>query len=407
VGVRVDRNSSFGAQAPSFVLPKIGGSWAISEESFFSPLSGIFNDLRLRAAYGTTGRSPNPGDALQTLSAAAFNITGSTGAGAVLGNPGNFDLKPERGTEFEAGLDAGFLNGKLSAELTYFRKTTKDLIIAKPIAPSLGFNSNPLANLGGVLNEGIELAVNAKLINTRNLTWDVRGAANTLRNELTSLGGVLPFNLGAGGRTLVGQQLAVLTAKRVKSVDLTRGVAIVTDTLAPVGNLFPTFEWNITNTVTIMRSLRVTALLDAKRDFSVYNNTRFFRETQLVRSNVRLDTTLLSREDRIRRFGPFVSEANGSAVTINDAREGFIERGDFIRLRELSATYDVPRFLMDKIGKRVSGASVTLALQNVKLWSDYSGPDPEMNSQTGAFSREDFLTVPNPKRTVLRFNVNF
>jgi len=94
-------------------------------------------------------------------------------------------------------------------------------------------------------------------------------------------------------------------------------------------------------------------------------------------------------------------------VTINDAREGFIERGDFIRLRELSATYDVPRFLMDKIGKRVSGASVTLALQNVKLWSDYSGPDPEMNSQTGAFSREDFLTVPNPKRTVLRFNVNF
>ena len=407
VGVRVDRNSSFGAQAPSFVLPKIGGSWAISEESFFSPLSGIFNDLRLRAAYGTTGRSPNPGDALQTLAAASFNITGSTGAGVVLGNPGNFDLKPERGTEFEAGLDAGFLNGKISTELTYFRKTTKDLIIAQPIAPSLGFNSNPLANLGGVLNEGIELAVNAKLINTRNLTWDVRGAANTLRNELTSLGGVLPFNIGSGGRTLVGQQLAVLTAKRVKSVDLNRGVAITTDTLAPVGNLFPTLEWNITNTVTVMRNLRVTALLDAKADFSVYNNTRFFRETQLVRSNVRLDTTLLSREDRIRRFGPFVSEANGSAVTINDAREAFIEPGDFVRLREVSATYDLPRFLMDKLGKRVSGASVTLALQNVKLWSNYSGPDPEMNSQTGGFSREDFLTVPNPKRTVLRFNVNF
>jgi len=407
VGVRVDRNSSFGAQAPSFVLPKVGGSWAISEEDFFSPLSGIFNDLRVRAAWGTTGRSPNPGDALQTLTAAAFNITGSTGAGAVLGNPGNFDLKPERGTEFEAGLDAGFLNGKVSTELTFFRKTTTDLIIARPIPPSLGFNSNPLANIGSVLNRGVELAVNAKMINRRNLTWDVRGAANTLHNELTSLGGVLPFNLGAGGRTLVGQQLAVLSAKRVKSVDLTRGVAIVTDTLAPVGNLFPTLEWNITNTFTIMRSLRVTALLDAKRDFSIYNNTAFFRETQLVRSNVRLDTTLLSREQRIRRFGPFVSEVNGSAVTINDAREAFIERGDFVRLRELSATYDLPRFLLDKLGKRVQGASLTLALQNVKLWSDYSGADPEMNSQTGAFSREDFLTVPNPKRTVLRFNVNF
>ncbi|MFN5598043.1 MAG: SusC/RagA family TonB-linked outer membrane protein [Gemmatimonas sp.] len=407
VGVRVDRNSSFGSQAPSFVLPKIGGSWAISEEDFFAPLSGIFSDLRLRTAWGTTGRSPNPGDALQTLSAAAFNISGSTGAGAVLGNPGNFDLKPERGTEFEAGLDAGFLDGKVSAELTYFRKTTNDLIIARPIPPSLGFSSNPLANIGSVLNEGIELAVTATPINTRNLRWEVRGAANTLHNELTSLGGVLPFNLGNAGRTLVGQQVAVMTAKRVKSVDLANGRAVVTDTLAPVGNLFPTLEWNVTNTFTIMRNLRVTALLDAKRDFVVFNNTRFFRETQLVRSNVRLDTMVLSREARIRRFGPFVSEVNNAAVTINDAREAFIERGDFVRLRELSATYDVPQALLSHLGKRVQGASVTLALQNVKLWSDYSGPDPEMNAQTNSFGREDFLTVPNPKRTVLRFNVNF
>lgn len=406
VGVRVDRNSSFGSQAPSFVLPKVGGSWAISEENFFAPLAGVFNDLRIRAAWGTTGRSPNPGDALQTLAASAYNITGTTGAGAILGNPGNFDLKPEKGTEFEAGLDAGFLNGRLSTELTFFRKTTNDLIIARPIPPSLGFNGNPLANIGSVLNQGLELAVNYNAINTRNLRWEVRGAANTLRNELTSLGGVLPFNLG-NGRTLVGQQLAVMTAKRVKSVDLANGRAVVTDTLAPVGNLFPTLEWNITNTFTIMRNLRVTALLDAKRDFSVFNNTRFFRETQLVRSNVRIDTTLLSREDRIRRFGPFVSEVSGSAVTINDAREAFIEKGDFVRLREVSATYDLPRSVLDKLGKRITGASMTLALQNVKLWSDYSGPDPEMNAQTGGFSREDFLTVPNPKRTVLRFNFTF
>ena len=63
VGVRIDKNSSFGATAPSFVLPKVGGSWAISEEDFFQPLTGLVNTLRLRAAYGTTGRSPNPGDA--------------------------------------------------------------------------------------------------------------------------------------------------------------------------------------------------------------------------------------------------------------------------------------------------------------------------------------------------------
>lgn len=55
----------------------------------------------------------------------------------------------------------------------------------------------------------------------------------------------------------------------------------------------------------------------------------------------------------------------------------------------------------------MSGASVTFAMQNVALWTDYSGADPEVNSQTGAFSRQDFLTLPNPKRSVLRFNLTF
>lgn len=407
VGVRIDRNSSFGAEAPSFVLPKIGGSWAISEEDFFAPLTGVVNTLRLRAAYGTTGRSPNPGDALTTLSAAAYNITGTTFAGAVLGNPGNSNLKPERGTEFEAGLDAGFFDNRLSTELTFFRKTTNDLIIARPIPPSLGFNANPLANLGSVLNQGVELAVNYNAINKQNLRWDIRGAANTLRNELTSLGGISPFALGGVGRALEGQQLGVMVAKRVRSVDQANNRVVVSDTLEPVGNLFPTLEWNITNTVTLFKNLRVSALLDAKRDFVVYNNTRFFRETQLVRSDVRLDPTILGPEAFLRRFGPFVSEANGSAVPINDAREAFIERGDFIRLREVSATYDVPRSLTDKLGRRIQGASVTLAFQNLRLWSDYSGADPEVNAQTGAFSREDFLTVPLPRRSVLRFNFTF
>jgi TonB-linked SusC/RagA family outer membrane protein len=409
LGVRIDRNSSFGNNAPSFVLPKIGGSWAIGEEDFFQPLTGVINTMRLRAAYGTTGRSPVPGDALETLTAASYNITGTTGAGAVYGNPGNANLKPERGTEFEAGVDAGFLNNRVSLELTYFNKKTTDLIIARPIPPSLGYNANPLANLGGVLNSGTEVAVNVQAINAPNFRWDMRGAANTLKNEVTSLGGQPPFAApGSGtGRILQGQQLGVMVAKVIKSVDLANGRAVVTDTLTPTGNLYPTLEWNFTNNFTIMKNLRVSTLIDAKRNFTVFNNTRFFRETQLVRSNVRLDTTMLSREDRIRRFGPFVSERDGSAVPINDAREAFIEDGSFIRFRELSVTYSLPQSLTRKVANRVQNVSVSLIMQNVKLWTDFSGFDPEVNAQSNGFSREDFLTAPVPRKTVIRFNFNF
>ena len=417
VGVRIDRNSSFGTESPSFVLPKIGGSWAISEEDFFQPLAGLFNTLRLRAAYGTTGRSPNPGDALTTLVAAPFNITGITGAGAVPGNPGNADLKPERGTEFEAGLDAGFFNNRVSAELTYFKKTTKDLIIARPIPPSLGFNTNPLANIGSVENSGFELAVNVNAINMSNVRWDIRAGANTLHNELLSLGSpgnsVLPFALGGVGRTIIGQQLGAPVSKRIESIDVANNRVIVSDTLAPMGNLFPTLEWNLTNTVTLFKNLRVNALLDAKRDFIVMNNTAFFRETQLVRSNLRLDPTLLSAEERLRRYGnltagqPAFVTNKGNPSTVNDVRDAYLERGDFVRLREVSATYSLPNSLTRRLRGVVDGASVTFAMQNVRLWTDYSGQDPEVNSQTGAFSREDFLTQPNPRKTVLRFNLTF
>ena len=71
------------------------------------------------------------------------------------------------------------------------------------------FSSNPLANIGSVENSGLELALNISAINRQNVRWDIRAGANTLHNELTSLGNVIPFPLGGVGRTIVGQQLGV------------------------------------------------------------------------------------------------------------------------------------------------------------------------------------------------------
>jgi TonB-linked SusC/RagA family outer membrane protein len=417
-GVRVDKNSSFGNTAPAFVLPKVGATWTISEEPFFSSLTPYVNSLRLRAAWGTTGRSPQPGDALTTLVATPYNITGTTSAGAIPGNPGNDSLKAERGVEFEAGGEASFWNDRVTADVTYFHKTTNDLIIAKPIPPSLGFNANPLANIGSVLNSGLEMSVSVNALRTRNLDWDIRAGANTLHNELTDLGGVLPFNLnGQRNRAVQGEQLGVFMSKKIQSIDVANSRVIVSDTLVPMGNYMPTFEWNLTNTFTVMKQFRLTTLLDAKRNFSVFNNTEFFRETQLVRSNRKLDNTVLSREDFLRRYGDdtpgrpaFVTTA-GRAATVNDVYEAFIQPGDFVRLREVSATYDMPPRLFAAIGNKVQGASITVALQNVKLWTNYGGADPEVvsnpNGLAGSFSREDFLTLPNPRKTLVRLNLTF
>jgi TonB-linked SusC/RagA family outer membrane protein len=413
LGVRIDKNSSFGTTAPAFVLPKIGFSWAISEEKFFERYTKYVNTFRARAAYGTTGRSPNPGDALTTLNTAPYNLTGTTSAGAVPGNPGNANLKPEKGTEFEAGLDAGFFDNRVSAELTYFVKKTNDLIIARPIPPSLGFATNPLANIGNVENRGIELALNINAIRRRNVQWDVRAGINTLHNELTSLGGLSPFPLGGAGRALVGQQLGVFVSKKIQSIDVAAGTVTVADTLTPMGNLFPTLEWNLTNTVTLFKNLRLSALLDSKRDFLVQNFTAYFRETQLVRSQDRVDVTKLSAYERLRRYGDltpghraFVTKS-GASESVSNVIDAFLEQGDFTRLREVSATYTLPTAWVKGLGQMVQGVSITFAMQNVKLWTNYTGADPEVNAQAGAFSRQDFLTLPNPKKTILRANFTF
>ncbi|MCC6931202.1 MAG: SusC/RagA family TonB-linked outer membrane protein [Gemmatimonadaceae bacterium] len=416
MAVRVDKNSAFGSAAPAFVLPKVGATWTISEEPFFEGFTKVINSLRLRAAWGTTGRSPAPGAALTTLVSAPYNIFGTTSNGANPGNPGNADLKPERGTEFEAGFDASFWRDRISAELTYFHKVTDDLIIAKPIAPSLGFNSNPLQNIGSVLNSGLELAVNASAISATNFLWDVRLGANTLHNEVTDLGGVAAFAPGGSfshTRAMLGQQLGVYVAKRIKSIDEATGVVVVSDTVSPVGNLYPTLEWNLTNTFTVMKQFRISALLDAKRDFITDNFTDFYRETQLVRGQNRLDPNKLSRRERLRRYGndtpgkpAFVTES-GVVATQNDVYEAWEQPGDFLRFRELSVTYLVPKRLSDALGNRIQNASLQFAMQNLKLWTDYEGPDPEVVTDSGNFSRADFFTLPNPRRALFRVNFTF
>ncbi|MHB1168348.1 MAG: SusC/RagA family TonB-linked outer membrane protein [Longimicrobiales bacterium] len=160
LGARVDQFSSFGEKADPFFLPQAGVSYVISDESFWDPIASIVPSMRLRVAYGTTGRAPSAGAALETYSAQPYAIIpGESGSGVTPDRPGNFDLKPERGTEYEAGFEAGFFDQRLGLDVTYFHKRTTDLILTVPVPPSSGFSSNPFRNIGEVLNKGWEVAV--------------------------------------------------------------------------------------------------------------------------------------------------------------------------------------------------------------------------------------------------------
>lgn len=419
IGARLDDFSAFGKATDPILLPKIGASWVVSEEEFAAPLARVFPSLRLRAAYGTTGRAPTAGAALQTLQASPYAIQAGTSATAAAGavplNPGNEDLKPEKGSEIEAGFDATLFTERLSLELTYFNKTSKDVLLQRPLPPSLGFQQNPFVNIGEIRNRGVEAALTGQLLKLRNFGWESRVNLNTLDNKIVDLGGVAPF--GTLNRFTEGYQAGSFVSKRIRRIDVATNRVVVADTLEVVGNVLPSFEGAWSNTFTLFRNLRVATLVDTKRNFYLNNNTDFFRETQLVRSNRRLDPTILSPEERLRRYGnptagqPAFVQENGAATTVNEVRDAFLQKGDFVRFRELSFSYTIPasRFIRRA---RMDGGTIGLAFQNVALWTDYEGADPEVVSATqntgaGQFSRSDFLTLPNPKRTLLRVNLTF
>jgi hypothetical protein len=409
-GARLDKHSSFGVEAQAFLSPKVGVSYVVSEEEFWqNAMPEFVGSFRIRGAWGTTGRAPSSG-ALMTYDASPYARTSGTGAGVIEYDKGNPDLRPERGTEVELGFDASFLDERLGLEVTYFNKKTTDLILNRPLAPSEGFSQSQTVNIGEVVNNGFEVAANANIITLPNFAWTARAAFNTLHNEITDMGDVSPF--GTMNKRAEGIQIAAFhgyTFKGFEEYTTTGGQtalrAVVSDTLEFVGNFLPTFEGSLSSTFTIMGNLQLYAQLDRKTDFYIYNNTRQWRDRQSQNSEefVRRDE-ILSPEERARRWGPFVTEG-GEAIGFNSVSTEYIEPGDFTRLREVSATYLLPRGLANRF--RASSASVTLAARNVALWTKYSGPDPEINSSTGSFSRSDFLTVPSPRRWVARFNVQF
>lgn len=417
VGARMDANSSFGNTSEWFFLPKAGISYVISQEPWWN--TGLINTLRLRAAYGVSGRSPNPGASLTTLTSVPFASGSAVQPGAILNNPGNDSLKAERGEEVEFGFDAGFLQDRVGLEVTYYSKRSKDLLLQRPLPGSLGYGTNPFVNIGELQNKGLELAFTAQPISAQNLSWDLRFGFSTLDSKITNMGGIAPF--GTTNRFMEGQQPGVFVGNRIRSIDEATGVVIVSDDLEPIGNLAPAYEGNLSSNLTLFRNFRIYASLDGKGDFYIYNNTAFFRETQLPRSDNRLDPNKLSRLERLRRYGndatgqpAFVREGVKpgfpTTATVNEVRDGYVEKGDFIKLRELSVTWTLPTSLASAF--RASGASVTLAGQNLAVWTDYQGFDPEVISNvigTGlnAFSRTDFLTMPATRRFVVRFNAQF
>ena len=412
VGARRDQASSFGADSKPFYSPKVGVSYVISDEPYFRNLFGenVFSTLRLRGAYGVTGRQPTSG-ARSTYSPSTNQISATAVVvGVVPGVVGNPELRAEKGHELELGFESGLLNDRLGFELTFFRKETKDLILSQPLPGSLGINNNnnlPSVNIGSMLNRGFEIAANARVLTYDNLALELRGAINTLHNEVLDLGGTPPTTTRKEGFPISG-----LWGYTIREVDVANNRVIVSDTQEFVGNgnQLPDYEGNFSTTLTVFRDLSFYAQADFRGGYWVYNNTEQFRDRQNGFSGLAvygcgffradLDSANCTDEERtryMRKFGPWVTENGGQTLSRTTVRGDYQEDASFARLREASVSYRVPRSVVTRY-MHAQSAQLTVSFRNLRTWTDFTGLDPE----TG-----QFLTVPQDKRWTASFRFTF
>ena len=274
--VRTDQNSAFGTNFQRVFYPKASASWIVSDESFF-PRPDWLNSLRLRSAIGASGVQPGPNDALRTYSVVTTNI-GNTDISGLRSNAlGNEDLKPEKATEWESGLEAHMLGSRVGIDLTYYNKTSQDALISLTIAPSAGSSSsNVLTNLGAVKNYGMEAQVTAKLLDMPQLAWDMTVSGSRNSNKLVTLGTdasgrPIPPIIGNTIRQVEGYPLNGYWQRPYTFADANGdGIITASEVTVDTGVVFlgysqPRNEVSIVNTFDLYRGrLRINALVDHK-----------------------------------------------------------------------------------------------------------------------------------------------
>ncbi|HEX2094915.1 MAG TPA: TonB-dependent receptor, partial [Longimicrobiaceae bacterium] len=332
----------------------------------------------------------------------------------------NPDLVAERGAEYEIGFDAAAFDDRLGVEFTYYDKRMRDVIISTGAAGSTGFGNtfygattSVLKNLGETHNSGVELGITATPVQTRRFAWDARVSLTTNDNELVSFGDARPREAVSGqsfatvqehraGYPLAGYW-AQLPRRNPDGTPVLNSAGVVQlDTATYIGPSAPTHEISFSNTFTFLRDFSVYVLLDHKGGHYIYNHKEFNR----------CGTATVANCERINN----PANANHPELPVwRQVRAAYIEKADFVKLRDLSLTYTVPTAWAQRF--RATAASLTLAGRNLALWSDYSGIDPEVNGYgsggiTGGgiarnFARADIFPVPMTRRVSVSLNLSF
>ena len=184
---RYDGSSKFGENNKYAFFPSAGLAWNITQEDFMAEQNTISN-LKLHTSYGLTGNSEiGVYNSLATISTGTMLLDGNRTSYSYLGTLPNSDLKWEKTAQFDIGFDLGLFQNRISLDASYYNKKTTDLLLDSPVPHTTGFTTI-YRNIGSIRNQGLDLMLTTRNIETKDFSWTTTINANYNKNKILSLG---------------------------------------------------------------------------------------------------------------------------------------------------------------------------------------------------------------------------
>ncbi len=405
--LRTDGSSRFGPNNRYGVFPAGSFAWALTDEAFMADLRDRV-EIKLRASYGLTGNQGISDNFAYMGRYTRANYAGAPGiAQTSIANP---NLKWESTSELDIGADFSLFGGRATVTADYYIKQTRDLLISRPITSTSGHTSY-WDNIGGIENRGFELALQTVNIVPREpngLRWATTFNISTNKNKVTELYNGEPFNAGlySINRIEEGQPLSAFYALKFLGVDPETGEAIYEDvngdgqiTAADrqiVGSPHPDYWGGLTNELSF-KGVDLRAVFEFSYGAEVFNAMRIFGDD----GGYYYDNKFGNARNRWQKPGDITNEPRASYLGDSGARQvssRFVEDGSYIRLQEVTLGYRLPAAVTSAL--RLKNARVYVTGHNLKLWTDYSGYDPDVNSNgSGSITGlgTDFYAYPRTR----------
>ncbi len=392
---RVDGSSKFGEDNKYGYFPAFGAAWNIANEEFMKG-SETFSNLKLRASWGITGNQEFPAGA--SLTRYRFTAPGT----AQRTNFGNTNLKWETSVTTGVGLDFGLFNERVYGSIDYFNKDTEDFLFEQFIAQP-GPAGKYWVNLpGNIINKGVEIALNGALIRQQDLNWNLGVVATFQKNELTNFGGQIIETGGLHGqgisgttiqRLVDGQPLNVFYLRDYQGINPTTGQSSYgkDGNQYYAGNPNPDFILGISTDVT-WKKWSLGLNFNGAYGHLIYNNTA---NTVLPIGN--LGTRNVAKD----LVSSSILESQSNPVA---ASTRYLEKGDYMKLANATLNYS-----LGKIGNVFRNVNISLTGQNLLLFTNYSGFDPEVNTDKSIDGVPSFGIeyTPFPSARTVMLGVNF